>query len=201
MFQIFPYILFPANHLYCTLPPAMATASPDDSLVQRAKRFACDILQVNTLKPEQSHALDSCIQGHDTFISLPTEFGKSLVYQCLPFCHEYLNRNLPKTGNGGKPILKALVIVVVPLKSLATDQVKRAHELGIEAESIVTGITDELIENVCAGKYSLLFSSPEILHSTKGKELLQNGIVYNRLCNLFIDESHCVVKWLSLLIW
>ena len=36
------------------------------------------------LKAKQAEAIFSFVHGHDTFVSLPTGYGKSLVYALLP---------------------------------------------------------------------------------------------------------------------
>ena len=41
-------------------------------------------LQFEYLKEKQLEALESFIGGNDTFISLPTGYGKSLIYAILP---------------------------------------------------------------------------------------------------------------------
>ncbi|KAJ8041444.1 putative Werner syndrome ATP-dependent helicase-like 1 [Holothuria leucospilota] len=55
--------------------------------------------------------------------------------------------------------------------------------------------SNDVMDRVCEGRYSLLFASPEVLLSSKGKELMMGTHVYHRLCCLFVDESHCIVKW------
>ena len=39
---------------------------------------------------EQSQALASFLRGHDLFVSLPTGFGKSVVFQAAPVCVDFL---------------------------------------------------------------------------------------------------------------
>ncbi|KAJ8040372.1 Bloom syndrome protein [Holothuria leucospilota] len=132
-------------------------------------------------------ALDSCLK-QDTFISLPTGFGKSAIFQCAPVCHDFM-RGTENTCH------KSLVIVILPLKSLALDQMDRAKELGLEAGLVMNDFIEDGTENLSTGMYSILFASPEVLLSTKGREALQVGQVYDRICGIFVDESHCVVKW------
>ena len=38
-----------------------------------------------TLKKEQEKVIVAFTQGHDVFVALPTGFGKSLCYCCLPY--------------------------------------------------------------------------------------------------------------------
>ncbi len=70
------------------------------------------------LKPEQEECLV------DVVALLPTDFGKSLVYQLLPIVSEKLGR--PKSG-------KAIIVIVSPLVAFMDDQVKEAAKLGLFA--------------------------------------------------------------------
>ena len=58
----------------------------------------------------------SFIEGRDVFSVLPTGFGKSLCYACLPLAFD----QFMKKERG-----YSLVIVVTPLVSIMEDQVKR----------------------------------------------------------------------------
>jgi len=42
------------------------------------------------LKSKQSEAVTSFIEGHDTFVSLPTGYGKSIIYAILPIVFDAL---------------------------------------------------------------------------------------------------------------
>lgn len=41
-------------------------------------------LGIDQLKPEQMKAMDSILQGNDTFVSLPTGYGKLIIFAALP---------------------------------------------------------------------------------------------------------------------
>ena len=72
-----------------------------------------------SLKPEQLSAIDAILRGRDTFVSVPTGFGKSLVYQVLPFWADWLTGRVTRISTSSKPV----VMVVSPLLSLMHDQV------------------------------------------------------------------------------
>ena len=57
--------------------------------VQRALDYASTRLDLS-FRSQQVHALTSFIRGHDLFISLPTGFGKSVVFQAAPLCMDFL---------------------------------------------------------------------------------------------------------------
>ena len=59
-----------------------------------------------TLKKEQEKVIVAFTQGHDVFVALPTGFGKSLCYCCLPYVFDKLRG----FTNG------SIAVVVSPLK-------------------------------------------------------------------------------------
>jgi len=62
------------------------------------------------LKPEQRSVIESICNGKDTFMWLPTGFGKSVCYQTLPLVFDKMSK---KCAAGG-----SVVVVVSPLISL-----------------------------------------------------------------------------------
>lgn len=47
-------------------------------------------LGLEKLKEKQLEAVSSFVRGHDTFVSLPTGYGKSVIYAILPFVFDKL---------------------------------------------------------------------------------------------------------------
>ena len=45
------------------------------------------------LKERQVEAVEAFIKGHDMFISLPTGYGKSVIYAVLPIVFNFLRGN------------------------------------------------------------------------------------------------------------
>ena len=66
--------------------------------------------KINTLKAEQSGALEALIPGRDIIAIFATGFGKSLIFQL--FCEKKLASN-PNT----------CILVVAPLNSITEDQI------------------------------------------------------------------------------
>ena len=107
------------------------------------------------------------LKGQNAFVSLPTGFGKSLVYQVLPFCTERLLK--------GQFTQKTPVVVIVsPLVSLMYDQVaqlsKNVRALCISGnqdaplESSVASWSPEIRSDAYTaveGRVTHLFGSPE----------------------------------------
>ena len=69
------------------------------------------ILGYCSLKDKQNEAIITFLSGKDVFVALPTSYGKSLCYGCLPWAFDILRKT------------KSISIVVLPLISLMNDQV------------------------------------------------------------------------------
>ena len=130
-------------------------------------------------------------EGNDVFVLLPTGFGKSIIYEVLPFLYDYkLERMRGQT--------KSLVIVVSPLVSLMADQVSSLCHRGVEAaimSSKCTAAKDFLATDRDFHTCSFLFGSPEALISSKWRERIDTPTVADRIVAVVINEAHCVSKW------
>ena len=73
-------------------------------------------------KEKQRVAVESVLDGKDTFIVLPTGYGKSKIYSHLPEMYE-----LTKCVNG-------TVLVISPIQALMLDQVVKLERLGIHSK-------------------------------------------------------------------
>lgn len=54
--------------------------------------YAARWLGVPNLSTRQKQAVRAFFDGKDMFVSLPTESGKSLCFQSLPFAYDYLDK-------------------------------------------------------------------------------------------------------------
>ena len=76
------------------------------------------------LKEKQYQAIVNIVRlKKDCLVVLPTGYGKSLVYQCLPLVFDSVLRSNTKNA----------VIIVSPLNSLILDQVTKLMEKGLGA--------------------------------------------------------------------
>ena len=148
------------------------------------------------LKEEQRIAVRHIFDGNDIFVWLPTGFGKSICYECLPFVFDY------SLGCTQDLSARSLVIVVSPLRSLMIDQVTSLRKRGVSAAILSghDGIDKSLLATdsdlVIPGKYSLVFSAPEaIVGSAKWRERLLTTPLNDRIVAVAVDEVHCVSKW------
>ncbi|HTL69917.1 MAG TPA: DNA helicase RecQ [Candidatus Eisenbacteria bacterium] len=125
----------------------------------------------------QEDCIRSVLERRDTLLIMPTGGGKSLCYQ------------IPAL------IFPGLTVVVSPLISLMTDQVRQLRALGIDASVFNSSLSsDEYDENesaVRSGRSRILFLAPETLLKPEIGSLLSGCRV-----DLFvIDEAHCISEW------
>ena len=131
----------------------------------------------DTFRPMQEEIIKSVLLGHDTLALLPTGGGKSVCFQ------------VPALAKDG------LCIVVSPLIALMKDQVENLVAKGIEAVSIVSGMSkreiDIALDNCIYGAVKFLYLSPERLLS----ELVRERIKYMNVNLIAVDEAHCISQW------
>ena len=158
--------------------------------------LSCLRLEGLEVKDKQLEAIKAVYDCKDVFLWLPTGYGKSLCYQCLPFLfdHKLKRVDLP-------PKERSVCLVVSPLVSLMVDQVVNLRAKGVRA-AILSGnkgidkvllATDKEIRD---GGYSLLYSAPEAILCDKWREMLIEAPLCNQMVTITIDEAHCVSQWL-----
>ena len=77
-------------------------------------------------------------------MNLPTGYGKSLIFQCLPVAADALL---------GKPRGSSLVVVISPLRSLTEDQVLFLNNNGVPAIAITDEEDPDIVQQVINGNY------------------------------------------------
>ena len=81
-----------------------------------------------TLRQSQKEAIKAVYEGRDASVWLPTGYGKSLCYQCLPYLLDY---KLGKVNSAA--VNQRVVMVVSPLVSLMVDQESKLRRNGVQA--------------------------------------------------------------------
>ena len=131
----------------------------------------------HTFKPIQQKAIESILNGRDTFVVMPTGGGKSLCYQ------------IPAL------MLDGLTLVISPLISLMKDQVDQLVRLGIRAACMNSMLDEEqyrqLRTEIQEQRIQILYIAPERLRSGDFLSLLRKQHI--RL--VAVDEAHCVSQW------
>ena len=93
----------------------------EPTVLSEAIRSSLQVFGYDRVKPAQAEAVQAIPQGQHVFVNLPTGYGKSLIYQMLPFCTSFLLESMGKV-TAEVPV----VLVVSPLIALMQDQ---AHKL------------------------------------------------------------------------
>jgi len=55
-----------------------------------ALNLASQRMGIERLKPKQLEAIEAFVSGKDTFVSLPTGYGKSVIFAILPLLFDLL---------------------------------------------------------------------------------------------------------------
>ena len=163
----------------------------DERLIRNAIHNCTLSLGHQIPKPLQLDAVSAVLNGKDTFLNVPTGYGKSLVYTILPLCARFI---LEALGDGF--VAPPAVLVVTPLVALMHDQAQKL--LGVRNVKVLV-LRDEdadKLDHDLAKGWTHIFASPEaLLQSVKWRKLLLDPNLVNNLVALVIDEAHCIVKW------
>ena len=86
------------------------------------------------LKVKQYKIFDAILSGKDVIGVLPTGYGKSIVFQLLPYIYEYHSEQ------------ESMVLVVAALNALIEDQVKYLRGKGLSTGALQTKKTSPIKE-------------------------------------------------------
>ena len=87
-------------------------------------------------------------------MNLPTGYGKSVIFQCLPIAADALFE---------RPRGSSVIIVISPLRALMEDQVRHLNDIGIPAIAITDEEDEEFTQQVLNDNFVLVYGSPECL--------------------------------------
>lgn len=112
----------------------------------------CETFKISSLYSEQEECLKAVCDGKNVYASLPTGYGKSLIFYAIPIVADIvLNR----------PRGSSKVIIISPLKTLMEDQVQYLKALGLSAVALHDEQSEEILKDVENGSFTYLFASPE----------------------------------------
>jgi len=131
-------------------------------------------------KGNQKVIIQSLLNGHDTFVIMPTGGGKSLCYQLPAFINE------------------GAAIIVSPLIALMKNQVDAIRGLStndnvahVLNSSLTKKEAEQVKDDIRDGYTKLLYVAPESL--TKKDNI--NFLKTVKLSFFAIDEAHCISEW------
>lgn len=163
--------------------------SQNETVYVAALEQVCATFGVQTLHEEQRKAIDTFFEGKDVFVSLPTGYGKSVIFQAIPVIASILSK---------KP---CTIFVVSPLKALMDDQVQYLNSLGLKAIALSEQSDDSILERVMNGEFSHVYGSPESFLATDMWRDVFNATTFKtRLVGVAIDEAHCISHWYVVLV-
>ena len=153
--------------------PQMAEFTPETDKLGVLKQY----FGYDSFRDGQDTLIDSILSGRDTVGIMPTGAGKSLCYQ------------IPAL------MLPGVTLVISPLISLMKDQVAALKQAGVAAAYINSSLTqrqlDMALENAAAGKYRIIYVTPERLETQRFINLSQRM----RISLIAVDEAHCISQW------
>ncbi|UKK53378.1 DNA helicase RecQ [Prevotella sp. E2-28] len=146
------------------------------NLLEALKRY----FGFDSFKGDQEAIILNVLEGHDTFVLMPTGGGKSLCYQ------------LPSL------LMDGVAIVISPLIALMKNQVDfishlsehegTAHFLN---SSLNKTAIDQVKKDIREGRTKLLYVAPESLTKEDNVEFLKTV----KISFYAIDEAHCISEW------
>ena len=140
-----------------------------------------------TFNEKQLTAIKSIIDNKDTFIVLPTGYGKSKIYVHLHEIYELVNN------------VQGTVLLISPLQSFMTD----LYQLKISSTVVGESQLDKSVASrIMDGTFSIVFSSPEAA-LTPGfwRRCFTSGKFHDNLQTVVVDEAHCITEWYVLYIY
>ena len=133
--------------------------------------------RLSEFRPRQREIIEDVLAGRDTLCVMPTGAGKSLCF------------HLPAVMRGG------LTIVISPLISLMSDQVRQLKHLGIPALILNSTQTPKeqrgIIQHLVTGFEGLLYVAPERFAAPSFQVLAKRL----RPQLFVVDEAHCISSW------
>ncbi|MEM6299927.1 MAG: DNA helicase RecQ, partial [Bacteroidota bacterium] len=136
-----------------------------------------EVFGYDQFRGNQERIIQNVLNGHHTFVLMPTGAGKSLCYQ------------LPAI------ITPGTAIVISPLIALMKNQVDQMNSFGINARFLNSTLTKtemrQVREQTLNGEIKLLYVAPESLTKDENLNFLRKA----DLSFIAIDEAHCISEW------
>ena len=131
----------------------------------------------DAFRPEQERAIMAIMGKRDVLAVMSTGAGKSLIYQ------------VPAVALGGT------TIVVSPLVSLMSDQVRKLVELGLHPAFLNNTLSlraqEKVRRRIKSGEFQILYVAPERLSNPAFLSAIENLAIPL----VAVDEAHCISEW------
>ena len=134
------------------------------------------------LKAEQKTAIRHLFDKKDLLAVLPTDYGKSLIFQLLVL--------LAKRAD-------ASFLVITPLFSIINDQVMEVEAMNLTACNLAQKLGN--LEDIEGGNFNVIYASAESATDKRFLQSLKKDTTFSSsLVACVVDESHTVETWTSL---
>ena len=131
----------------------------------------------DTLRSGQQELMEGILNGSDVLGIMPTGAGKSLCYQVPAL------------------MLSGITIVISPLISLMSDQVKALNQAGVHAAYINSSLTENQIRvallYAAQGQYKIIYVAPERLNTMRFLDFACGADI----SMVTVDEAQCISQW------
>ena len=136
-----------------------------------------NVFGYTSFRPGQQEIVENLIKGRDVLAVMPTGAGKSICYQV--------------------PALKmsGITIVISPLISLMTDQVRNLIQCGVRGAYLNSTLTQKqyfkALDNAKKYTYKIIYVAPERLMTDSFLSFAKSVDI----SLIAIDEAHCISQW------
>src|SRR5215468_7757556 len=149
----------------------------DMSFLNACRRTARRIFGIARLRPEQEAAMLGILKGRDALVTLPTGFGKSLIYQVPAM------------------ILERPTMVISPLVALMADQERALTHRGVPVVALHSRLRvaerRAALDKAEGGGRLVTLTPPETFESAAAAPSFERA----RPALLCVDEAHCISEW------
>ena len=145
-------------------------------------------LESISLREQQVNAIRVIVEKRrDVLAVLPTGFGKSLIFQLLPFVF-----------NSWLEVSDSVILVVSPLNALMRDQMIKLDSMQVPSIMIRGGESSDFsvpeMEGIKQCKYRIIYGHPEAFIGILRK-VLDSPEVRETIRAVAVDEAHLIEEW------
>ena len=167
----------------------MAAYSFSDEAFEETFYLLKKALKISDFYEDQKKLIKAFCNGQNIHFSAATGYGKSAVFQSIPWVYDIVNEQVVGTST---------LIVISPLRSLMEDQVRFLKSTGISAIALhdQSEDLDKKLRDLEDGIYSLVYASPEcMLEKNIWRKVLSSDAFRDHCIGVVYDEAHIIAQW------
>jgi ATP-dependent DNA helicase RecQ len=137
----------------------------------------------SSFKPGQINSLKSIVDNRkDTISVLPTGYGKSLIFESLPYFRHHERSH-------------STILIVSPLNSIITEQVARYTGEALHLSESVLNVNSTSDDQFHNCRYTYIVGHPEQFVDKRAFAIFRQKSWQSNVTDIVVDEAHCVVQW------